>query len=165
MMLTWSSAGIHPPLRRARALPARGQHQPPQAARLHRGFGAGAVPHARRAGAAQRREHVVGPGGRGDAGAVHGARPGGPARGGRDRRHLGDGQLGPLRRAALGARRAQRALRHGHGRAGPLLLQGHQAGELPDPARRAGGQAAGSVGPALLEAGACAFHVWQGGVG
>lgn len=83
--------GVHPPLRHPRALAARRQHQPPEAAGVDRGLGAGAVPHARRADHAQRRRHVRGPRGRADAVRVHRQGHGGPPDPGRqDRRELED---------------------------------------------------------------------------
>lgn len=157
--------GIHPPLGRARAVAARRQHQPPQAAAGDRGLRAGALPHARRAGVAQRGEHDVGPGGRAHAGAVHRQGHGGQPDPRGDGRHLGDGQLGPLRRAACRPRRAERALRHGLRRPGPLLVPRAQTRQLPHPARRARRQAAAAAAAALLATRARALHVWQGRVG
>lgn len=153
------TAGIHPPLRRPRPLAPRRQHQPPQASARHRGLRARALPHARRAGAAERQLHDDGPGGGADAGRVHGPRHAGAAGGRRQGGHLGDGQLGALRRAARGARGRERAVHHDERRGRAVLVPGPQARQLCYPARRAGGQVAREAEPASVAAGACALYV------
>lgn len=84
---TTDALGVHPPVRHPRPLAAGRQHQPPEAAGVDRGLGAGTVPHARRADHAQRRGHVRGPRGRADAVRVHRQGHGGaPDPGRQDRR-------------------------------------------------------------------------------
>lgn len=153
------TAGIHPPLRRPRPLAPRRQHQPPQAAARHRGLRPRALPHARRAGAAQRELHDDGPGRGADAGRVHGQGHAGAAGGRRQGGHLGDGQLGALRRAARRARGRERAVHHDERRRGAVLVPGPQARQLRHPPRRTGGQVAREAEPASVAAGACALYV------
>lgn len=80
-------------------------------------------------------------------------------------RYLGDGQQRALRCAAREPRRAVRAVRHGIGRRRPVLVQGHQARELPHPPRRPRGEAVAAARPALLAARACTLYVPKGRLG